>query len=85
MPRDVFKALLYGVSAKQETEWGVNWKGLANSLTERFHATENENVKAKIHELMSDLGCPDCKEMRGCGPRCWRCASAARTSVKSWG
>ncbi len=64
IPKDVFKALLYGVNPKQEKDWGVNWKGLANSLTERFHATENENVKAKIHELMSDLGCPDCKGAR---------------------
>ena len=64
IPKDIFKALLYGVTAKQEKEWGVNWKGLAISLTERFHATENENVKAKIHELMSDLGCPDCKGAR---------------------
>ena len=64
IPKDVFKALLYGVNAKQEKEWGVNWKGLAISLTERFHVTENENIKAKIHELMSDLGCPDCKGQR---------------------
>jgi len=62
--KDVFKALLYGVTPKQSQQWNVNWKGLANSLTERFHATENENVKARIHELMSDLGCPDCKGAR---------------------
>ena len=64
MPKDVFKALLYGVTPKQERDWGVTWKGLANSLTERFHATENEGVKARIHELMSDLGCPDCHGAR---------------------
>jgi excinuclease ABC subunit A len=64
IPKDVFKALLYGVNAKQEKDWGVNWKGLAISLTERFHATENENIKTKIHDLMSDLGCPDCKGAR---------------------
>ncbi len=64
MPKDIFKALLYGVSSKQSEAWNVNWKGLANSLTERFHATENENIKARIHELMSDLGCPDCKGAR---------------------
>jgi excinuclease ABC subunit A len=64
MPKDVFKALLYGVTPKQATAWNVNWKGLAVSLTERFHATENENVKTRIHDLMSDLGCPDCKGAR---------------------
>jgi len=64
VPKDVFKALLYGVTPKQSKEWGVNWKGLAVSLTERFHATENENVKSRIHDLMSDLGCPDCKGAR---------------------
>ena len=42
----------------------MNWKGLAVSLTERFSATENENIKARIHELMSDLGCPECKGAR---------------------
>ena len=64
IPKDTFKALLYGTNAKQEKDWALDWKGLANSLTERFHATENENIKAKIHELMSDLGCPDCKGAR---------------------
>jgi len=64
VPKDVFKALLYGATPKQSKDWSVNWKGLATSLTERFHATENENVKARIHELMSDLGCPDCKGAR---------------------
>jgi len=64
LSKDVFKALLYGVSPKQSEQWNIDWKGLANSLTERFHATENENIKARIHELMSDLGCPDCKGAR---------------------
>ena len=64
VPKDVFKALLYGATPKQSKDWSVNWKGLATSLTERFHATENENIKARIHELMSDLGCPDCKGAR---------------------
>jgi len=64
IPKDVFKALLYGVTPKQAQQWNVTWKGLAISLTERFHATENENVKSRIHELMSDLGCPDCKGAR---------------------
>jgi excinuclease ABC subunit A len=64
LPKDVFKALLDGVSPKQEKEWNVHWKGLAVSLTERFSATENENIKARIHELMSDLSCPECKGAR---------------------
>ncbi|MGD0093412.1 MAG: excinuclease ABC subunit UvrA [Planctomycetota bacterium] len=64
VPAAVFKALLYGVTPKQESDWGLDWKGLAVSLTERFHATENENIKTRILELMSDLGCPDCKGAR---------------------
>ena len=64
MPKDVFKALLYGANAKQSKDWNVNWKGLAHSLTERFHETENENIKARIHELMSDMSCPECKGAR---------------------
>ncbi|MCY3022929.1 MAG: excinuclease ABC subunit UvrA [Planctomycetota bacterium] len=64
LPKDFFKALLYGVTPKQEREWNVSWDGLAVALTERFHATENENIKARIHELMSDMGCPDCKGAR---------------------
>jgi excinuclease ABC subunit A len=64
VPREVFKALLYGTTPKQSREWHIDWDGLAVSLTERFHATENENIKARIHELMSDLGCPDCKGAR---------------------
>lgn len=64
IPKDVMKALLYGVSSRQESDWGVTWKGLAVSLTERFHATENENIKTRILELMSDQGCPDCKGAR---------------------
>jgi len=64
VPKDVLKALLYGVSTRQADDWSVTWKGLANSLTERFHATENENIKTRILELMSDQGCPDCKGAR---------------------
>ena len=64
VPKDVFKALLYGATASQTETWKVRWKGLAVSLQERFHATENENIKARIHELMSDLSCPDCKGAR---------------------
>ena len=64
VPKDVFRALLDGVTPKQARDWNVNWKGLAVSLTERFSATENENIKARIHELMSDLSCPECKGAR---------------------
>jgi excinuclease ABC subunit A len=64
IPKDIFKALLDGVTPKQERDWNVHWKGLAVSLTERFSATENENIKARIHELMSDLSCPECKGAR---------------------
>jgi excinuclease ABC subunit A len=64
LPKETLKALLYGVSTKQGREWGVQWKGLAVSLTERFHATDNENIKARILELMSDQGCPDCNGAR---------------------
>jgi excinuclease ABC subunit A len=62
--KEVFKALLYGVTPKQSKDWRINWKGLAVSLTERFMETENENIKARIHELMSDQSCPDCKGAR---------------------
>jgi len=64
MPGHILKALLYGTTPKQERDWGLDWKGLAVSLTERFHATENENIKTRILELMSNLGCPDCKGAR---------------------
>src|SRR6185295_3361744 len=64
LPKDIFRALLDGVTPKQARDWNVNWKGLAVSLTERFSATENENIKARIHELMSDLSCPECKGAR---------------------
>ncbi|MFH0939325.1 MAG: excinuclease ABC subunit UvrA [Planctomycetota bacterium] len=64
MAPNMFKALLYGVTPKQAKEWNTNWKGLAVSLLERFHATENENIKTRLHKLMSNLSCPDCHGAR---------------------
>lgn len=64
IPKGIFKALLYGTSARGADAGGAPFKGLLPSLTERFHATDSEMIKQRIHDFMSDQSCPDCKGAR---------------------
>ncbi|MCW8131429.1 MAG: excinuclease ABC subunit UvrA [Planctomycetota bacterium] len=64
VPKDILKALLHGTAARGAKSSGAPFKGLVTSLTERFHATDSEMIKQRIHEFMSDLSCPDCKGAR---------------------
>ncbi|MBI3832108.1 MAG: excinuclease ABC subunit UvrA [Planctomycetes bacterium] len=64
VPKGALKALLFGTSARGADSAGAPFKGLVPSLTERFHATDSEMIKQRIHEFMSDLSCPDCKGAR---------------------
>ncbi|MCX7803859.1 MAG: excinuclease ABC subunit UvrA, partial [Planctomycetota bacterium] len=60
LPSDVRKALLRGCTKKQEEEWGFSWSGILTELEERFHRTDNDVLKARIHGYMASLPCPSC-------------------------
>jgi len=53
--------LLYG---DPEGKHGAGFEGVIPNLDRRFHNTDSEYVKQRIHEYMSVLPCPDCKGAR---------------------
>ncbi|MCZ7648817.1 MAG: excinuclease ABC subunit UvrA [Planctomycetota bacterium] len=65
LPKPFFKALMHGAGGKAaEKKFGRAFRGLVPSLTERFHRTQSEMIKTRIHEFMSALPCPDCNGAR---------------------
>ena len=61
LPKGVLKAILYGSSGSGNFP---RFKGLVPSLNERFQHTENDFIKQRIHDFMTDLPCPECKGAR---------------------
>jgi excinuclease ABC subunit A len=64
VPKPILKALLYGTDSRSPGARLSSFKGLVKSLTERFLATDNEYIKQRLHEFMTDLPCPSCKGAR---------------------
>jgi len=54
------RILLQGTTAKDESEYGREFEGVIPNLTRRFHNTESEYVKSRLHGYMSEAPCPDC-------------------------
>ncbi|MBS3734322.1 MAG: excinuclease ABC subunit UvrA [Phycisphaerae bacterium] len=40
---------------------GGGWEGVIPNLTRRWHKTDSEYVKARLHSFMSEQACPDCR------------------------
>jgi len=65
LEKGFLRALLYGKESRgAKASYNREWNGLLPTLTERFLATENEGLKARIHEFMTDQVCPECKGAR---------------------
>ncbi|MCK6473117.1 MAG: excinuclease ABC subunit UvrA [Planctomycetes bacterium] len=65
LAKPFLKTLLNGsASPGGKVYGGKPFRGLIPSLTERFHATQSEHIKQRIHEFMSNLSCPECKGAR---------------------
>jgi len=66
--KEIRKILLYGATLEQLSKYGCNqgftWEGAVPDLKRRFETTDNDVVKARIYEFMSELPCPDCKGYR---------------------
>ncbi len=61
LPRKIRDALLFG---DPDGKHGPGFEGVIPNLERRFHKTDSEYVKQRIHEYMSVLPCPDCKGAR---------------------
>ncbi len=61
LPKKVREILLYG---DPEGEHGPGFEGVVPNLERRFHNTDSDYVKQRIHEYMSVLPCPDCHGAR---------------------
>lgn len=61
LPKAIQEILLYG---DPHGEKGSGWEGVIPNLERRFHQTESEYVKQRIHEYMSMQPCPACRGAR---------------------
>jgi len=61
LPKKIREILLHG---DPEGDHGPGFEGVIPNLERRFHNTDSEYVKQRIHEYMSVLPCPSCHGAR---------------------
>jgi excinuclease ABC subunit A len=64
MPDHVKKILMYGTTASERKEYGINFEGVIPNLTRRWKNTTSEYVKARLHSYLSEQACQSCKGAR---------------------
>lgn len=64
LPKGTRDILLYGTTEAQAKKYGHTFPGVIPELERRFHTSESDGVKQKIHDYMSALPCPKCKGAR---------------------
>ena len=62
IPKKVRDQILYGGDSKSGAHSG--YEGIIPNLKRRFHQTDSESQKAKIHEFMATLPCTSCGGQR---------------------
>jgi excinuclease ABC subunit A len=62
LPRVVRDSILHGTQDKAKGD--AAFEGVIPILDRKFHSTSSEDVKRKIHLLMTELPCPGCKGAR---------------------
>src|SRR5829696_4771751 len=69
LPKQVRDAFFYGVEGQITFRQGLykyesDWKGAVRWLSERMHNAPSERVREALEELVSPVGCPDCRGQR---------------------
>jgi len=64
LPKDIRDVLLHGTDAVTSRRWPAEFEGVIPNCTRRFEKTSSEYVKARLHDYMSELPCPNCKGAR---------------------
>jgi excinuclease ABC subunit A len=52
--------LMYGTTAKDKAKYGHSFEGVLPQLEKRFHNTESEFVKSRLHQYLSEQPCEQC-------------------------
>jgi excinuclease ABC subunit A len=60
LPRKTRRILMHGTTERDAAEYGAEFEGVIPNLERRFHRTDSDFVKERIHEYMSALPCPAC-------------------------
>ena len=68
LPKEIQNILLFGASPEQLRKYdvphGFEWEGVVPDLKRRFETSDNDIVKSRIYEFMSEQPCPDCRGER---------------------
>jgi len=68
IPKEIRDILMFGASPEQlrryDVDYGFEWPGVVPDLKHRFETTDNDVIKSRIYEFMSELPCPDCRGER---------------------
>ncbi|HEX8500256.1 MAG TPA: excinuclease ABC subunit UvrA, partial [Pyrinomonadaceae bacterium] len=69
LPRPARDAFFHGVEGQITFRHGLykyesDWKGAVRYLSERMHDAPSERVREALEELVSPVGCPDCRGQR---------------------
>jgi excinuclease ABC subunit A len=64
LPEDVRRLLMYGTRPADVERLGQFFEGVIPNLLHRYERTESPQVKARIHQYMSEQPCPACRGAR---------------------
>lgn len=56
----IAEILMHGTSAKDKTKYGHEFEGVLPQLEKRFHNTDSEFVKSRLHQYLSEQPCEKC-------------------------
>ena len=60
LDKKIAQILMYGTTAKDKTRYGHAFEGILPHLEKRFHNTESEFVKSRLHQYLSEQPCEKC-------------------------
>ena len=60
LSKDVRQILLQGTDAEQAKQFGASFEGVIPNLTRRWHSTDSEHVKTRLHSYISAQPCRVC-------------------------
>ncbi len=64
LPAEVREILMRGTNKETAAKFGAEFEGVLPNLKRRWETTENESVKQRLHEFLSERPCETCKGAR---------------------
>ena len=60
LSKDIRQILLHGTNSDQAEKFGASFEGVIPNLTRRWHSTDSEHVKTRLHSYISAQPCRAC-------------------------